>query len=139
MPSGALGAGRHGWSEIRMAIDTERRRVVFDRWGELTGVSASLIIALAEPFRQATRDELRTGALPFTETAELMSQTKCDGDETLRRRIMRCRNDDSGLARMPVSPAAFARRRDREQPVARLQAEPGSGQDRGSLGVVRGG
>jgi Queuosine biosynthesis protein QueC len=35
--------------EIRMAIDTERKRVALDRWGELTGVNASLIIALADP------------------------------------------------------------------------------------------
>ena len=34
--------------------------------GEITGVSAELIIALAEPFRQAMRDELAPERYPFT-------------------------------------------------------------------------
>ena len=35
--------------EIRMAIDESRRRVVFDRWGEIKGVRADLLISLAGP------------------------------------------------------------------------------------------
>ena len=40
--------------EIRMAIID--KRVIFDRWGEITGVGAELLIALAEPFREATME-----------------------------------------------------------------------------------
>ena len=41
--------------EIRIAIIEHQKRVVFDRWGEISGVSAELITALTEPFRQAMR------------------------------------------------------------------------------------
>jgi hypothetical protein len=84
--------------EIRIATDIKRKRVVCDRWGELAGESASLIMALAEPFRQAMRDELAPENYPFTATPKLMSQTKCSTDETLRRRILRCRSAIAGLA-----------------------------------------
>lgn len=90
--------------EIRIAIDPEQKRVVLDRWGELTGVSASLIIALADPFRRAVRDERAPEHHPYTETSKLMSQTKCDTNETLRRRILRCRNKIAELARGAGSP-----------------------------------
>jgi 7-cyano-7-deazaguanine synthase in queuosine biosynthesis len=104
LPSSVSGQAATVGPEIRMAIDTERRRVLLDRWGELKGVNASLIIALADPFRRAVRDELAPGHYPFTQTPELMSQTKCDGDETLRQRIMRCRNKIADLARNAGSP-----------------------------------
>jgi hypothetical protein len=85
--------------EIRIATDTSRKRVVFDRWGEVTGVSASLIIALAEPFRQAASNELAPEHYPFTETPKLLSQTRCNDGETLRRRIKRCRDTIADLAK----------------------------------------
>jgi 7-cyano-7-deazaguanine synthase in queuosine biosynthesis len=84
--------------EIRMAIDRERNRIVLHRWGELTGVSASLIIALAEPFRRAVRGELTQENYPYTDAATLMQQTKCGTDATLRRRVLRCRNQIGELA-----------------------------------------
>jgi hypothetical protein len=90
--------------EIRIAIDTSRKRVVFDRWGEVTGVSAWLIIALAEPFRQATRDELAPEHYPFTETSKLLSQTRCNDGETLRRRIKRCRDTIADIAKKAGDP-----------------------------------
>jgi hypothetical protein len=99
VPSGVLGQAATFGPEIRMAIDTKRKCVVLNRWGELTGISASLIIALADPFRQAIRDELVPEHYSFTGTSKLMSQTKCDSDETLRRRIMRCRNKIASLAK----------------------------------------
>ena len=49
--------------EIRIAIDADRRRVVFDGWGELTGAGAELIIALAGPFGPA--EGARAGTLPI--------------------------------------------------------------------------
>jgi hypothetical protein len=88
-----------------MAIDTEQKRVVLDRWGDLTGVSAWLIIALAGTFRQAVRDELAPESHPYTETTRLMSETKCDTDETLRRRVLRCRNKIGELAKSAGDPA----------------------------------
>jgi 7-cyano-7-deazaguanine synthase in queuosine biosynthesis len=97
--------------EIRIAIDTSQKRVVFDRWGELKGVSASLITALAEPFRQAARDELAPEHYPFTETSKLLSQNRCNDGETLRRRIKRCRDTIADLAKKadgaPPSPDAI--------------------------------
>lgn len=107
-------------SEIRLAIDTGRKRIVLDRWGELTEVKASLLIALADPFRRAVRDELAPEHYPFTKTSKLMNQTNCNSDETLRRRIMQCRDKIAELARNAGAPPAFARRHYREQSVARL-------------------
>ncbi len=61
---------------IRMAIDEDGRRVVFDRWGEVRGVSAELLIALAKPFRQAVRDELAPERYPFTPTVAAHAQNQ---------------------------------------------------------------
>jgi hypothetical protein len=99
VPSSVLGQTPTFVPEIRMAIDTKKKCIVLNRWGELTGISASLIIALADPFRQAIRDELVPEHYPFTATSKLMSQTKCVSDETLRRRILRCRNTIASLAK----------------------------------------
>jgi hypothetical protein len=44
--------------EIRMSIDEVGKRVVFERWGEIRGVGAELLIALAAPFREARQREL---------------------------------------------------------------------------------
>ena len=41
------------------------KRVIFDRWGEITGVGAELLIALAEPFREAMKEELTPENFPF--------------------------------------------------------------------------
>lgn len=68
--------------EIRMAIDEHRNRVVFDRWDEITGVG----------------DELAPEHYPFTETPDLLRWLKCDREETLRRRVLRCRNKITELA-----------------------------------------
>ncbi len=84
--------------DIRIAIDPKQRRVLFERWDILGGVSAELIIALSEPFRQATRDELAPEHYPFIKTVDLATQTMCNSDETLRRRILRCRKDITKLA-----------------------------------------
>src|SRR5262249_48396200 len=44
--------------EIRMSFDEVGRRVVFERWGEIRGVSAEVLMALAVPFREARQREL---------------------------------------------------------------------------------
>ena len=86
-------------AEIRIAIDEEHRRVVFDRWGEIKQVGAGLLIALAAPFRKALRNELAPDRFPFTSTANLLRQTNCANEETLRRRVLRCRNGIATMAR----------------------------------------
>ena len=49
--------------QIRIAIDEEGQCVVFDGWGEVKGVGAGLIIALAEPFRLAMLNGTFPGAI----------------------------------------------------------------------------
>ena len=90
--------------EIRIAIDEEGQRVVFDGWGEVKGVGAGLIIALAEPFRRAVRDELSPERYPLSNNLELCRKTDCDVGETLRRRILRCRNLIKKLAKAAGDP-----------------------------------
>ncbi len=97
-PSSVTGQTITTGPEIRIAIDAEQRRVVFERWGEIKGVVADLLIVLSEPFRAAMRDELAPEHYPFIATSELMSQAKCDGAETMRRRILRGRTRISEMA-----------------------------------------
>jgi hypothetical protein len=85
--------------EIRISIDESGNRVLFERWGELTGANAELIIALAELFRDATRKELAPERYPFLETSKLVRRTKCGSEEVLRRRVLRCRNKIKELAK----------------------------------------
>jgi 7-cyano-7-deazaguanine synthase in queuosine biosynthesis len=84
--------------EIRMAIDKSRRRVVFDRWGEIKGVRADLLISLAGPHRKAMSDEHITQNYPFTKTEQLLGTLCIDSAETLRRYVLRCRNKINRLA-----------------------------------------
>ena len=90
--------------EIRIAIDEEGQRVVFDGWGEVKGVGAALIIALAEPFRRAMLGELSPERYPFTKSGELCRKTGCDNEETFRRRVLRCRNRIKKLAKAAGDP-----------------------------------
>ena len=48
---------------------------------------------------RARDDELAPENYPFTETPKLMGQTRCDNEETLRGRILRCRNKIEELAK----------------------------------------
>src|SRR5262249_29418635 len=85
--------------EIRLSVDEGSKRVVFQWWGELKGLDAELIIALAELFRDATRKELSPERYPFLETSKLARQINCGSDEALRRRVLRCRNKIRKLAK----------------------------------------
>jgi 7-cyano-7-deazaguanine synthase in queuosine biosynthesis len=87
--------------EIRMAIDEVRKRVVFNGWGEMTGVGAELLIALADPFRNAMKDELAPEKFPFIKIDLLR---KCT-EEALRRRVLRCRSRIAHLAMAAGEPA----------------------------------
>jgi len=94
-PREPVSAGQ-GW--IRLAIDKEAGQVAFNGWGRLKGVGAGLITALAEPFREAVRDERAPEHFPFVRTRDLMRCVDCSSEETLRRRILRCRNHIERLA-----------------------------------------
>lgn len=87
---------RQEW--FRLAIDEEAGRVVFNGWGELTGVSAALIVALAKPFRETVREKLAGAQYPFIGTRDLMRRVGCSSGPTFRRRILRCRNIIGRLA-----------------------------------------
>jgi hypothetical protein len=99
LPSIARNQAVAATPQIRIAINEDGRRIVFDRRGEIKGASAELIIALAAPFREATRSELAPERYPFLDTPTLMRQINCESDEALRRRILRCRNKINQLSR----------------------------------------
>ena len=90
--------------QIRIAIDEEGQCVVFDGWGEVKGVGAGLIIALAEPFRLAMLNELSPERYPFTKSRELRRKTGCDNEETFRKRVLSCRNRIKKLAKAADDP-----------------------------------
>ncbi len=85
-------------TKIRITVDEAGKRVVFDRWGEIKGVSAQLLMTLAEPFRGATHDERAPENYPFINSRDLQRQTKCHNEETFRRRVLRCRRKIEKLA-----------------------------------------
>lgn len=84
--------------EIRMSVDEVGKRVVFERWGEIKGVGAELLIALAAQFREARDGELAPEGYPYLTKDNLARQMNCESDEVLRRRVLRCRNAINGLA-----------------------------------------
>jgi 7-cyano-7-deazaguanine synthase in queuosine biosynthesis len=84
--------------EVRIATDPDHGRVLLDRWGEIRGVNAKLLIFLADTFRQATKDELAPERYPFTRTHDLLEKLEIDSEETLRRRVFRCRKQIELLA-----------------------------------------
>jgi hypothetical protein len=98
-PSSALEQPRAATSEIRMSIDEDGKRVIFERWGEMKGANAQLLIVLTEPFRDATRKELAPERYPFLQKSNLIRQIECRSDEVLRRRILRCRNKIKKIAK----------------------------------------
>ena len=87
-----------GDAQIQIALDVDCQRVVFAGWGEVSGASAELLLVLAEPFRAATREERTPEAYPFTSSAALLKQTNCGNEQTLRRRVLRCRKMITRLA-----------------------------------------
>ncbi len=89
---------------ILLATDQATGRATFQRWGELKGVCAELMIVLAGPFRSAMRDERLPAAYPFTSTTQLTRRLKCPTDEALRRRVLRCRNAIANLAQSAGDP-----------------------------------
>ncbi|MBM4264984.1 MAG: hypothetical protein FJ145_26620, partial [Deltaproteobacteria bacterium] len=84
--------------EIRMSIDEDGKRVVFERWGEIKGTSANLLMALAKPFREAREGELAPEDYPYLTKERLADQLNYESDEVLRRRVSRCRDAINTLA-----------------------------------------
>jgi hypothetical protein len=82
-----------------MSINDIAKRVIFERWGEMKGAGAELVIALAAPFREARQNELAPERYPFLESAKLMGQLKCAESDVLRRRILRARKAIKKLAK----------------------------------------
>ena len=59
-----------------MSIDEVGKRVVFERWGEIKGVGAELLIALAAPFREARQSELAPEQYPYLTKQKLEQSTQ---------------------------------------------------------------
>ena len=78
--------------EIRISIDEVGKRVIFERWGEMKGVGAKLLIALAASFRSAQKSKLALENYPYLPTQTLARQLKCES-EILRRQVLRFRNE----------------------------------------------
>jgi 7-cyano-7-deazaguanine synthase in queuosine biosynthesis len=91
-------------SDIRISITEDQRRVVFEGWGEVRGESAKLLSTLAAPFQEATRDGVTPESFPFTSAANLLRQTECANEETLRRRVFRCRKAIAEIAKNAEAP-----------------------------------
>ncbi len=89
---------------ILLATDQPTGCAAFQRWGELKGVHAELMIVLAEPFRLAMRDERSPTAYPFMPTTQLVRRLKCRTDEALRRRVLLCRKAIAKLAQSAGDP-----------------------------------
>jgi hypothetical protein len=85
--------------EIRISIDETGKRVIFDEWGDMRGVGAELIMALAAPFRDARENELPPEGYPFLKPSKLIDQLRMGSHEVLRRRVFRCRNAIGKLAK----------------------------------------
>ncbi|MEJ0019744.1 MAG: 7-cyano-7-deazaguanine synthase [Acetobacteraceae bacterium] len=95
-PPDSVRTGNAG-SHIVITIDPQRRSIAIDRWGELKGGNARMVIALGDTFRNAARDELRPQDYPFTQTAVLAGQLGWQ-EETLRRCVLRCRAELGKMA-----------------------------------------
>ena len=89
--------------EIRISIDEGRKRVIFERWGEIKGVGAELLMALAAPFREARKGELAPENYPYLTTEKLKRQLKCKS-AVLRRQVLRCRNEINRCAQKAGDP-----------------------------------
>jgi hypothetical protein len=76
---------------VSMMIDPDRGVVKFEGRTVIRGAGATILLALAEPFRAATRAELVPEQYPFMPTSELMRRAGCNSEETLRTRLLRLR------------------------------------------------
>ncbi len=76
---------------IRIALDEQTKTVILEGLGELTGVSSELIQSLVRAFRRAREGEVAPENYPYVKTSELLKQFGLADEETLRKRVHRCR------------------------------------------------
>ena len=91
-------------ADIQISVDETGNRVVFDRWGEIGGASAQLLVILAASYRDAVRNERAPKNFPFIRGKDLSRQVGVD-EEALRRRVSRCRSQIAKLASKAGDPA----------------------------------
>jgi hypothetical protein len=84
--------------EIRMAIEEDGKRVIFDGWSALKGKNVALLVALAGPHEKAVIDRLKPENFPFMKPRVLVQALEVENDETVRKRVNRCRNAIGSLA-----------------------------------------
>jgi hypothetical protein len=90
---------------IRLAIGEDGESVIFDEWGKVTGVGASVLLALVKPFSQAVAAQLAPERYPFIKTRDLLRQLETDNEETLRHQVFRLRRKIEQLARKAGDPS----------------------------------
>ena len=84
--------------EVLIALDEHADRVLLDRWGTLKPASSALVRALLPPFRQALADGKVPENFPCVQPSALSDALKVSGDEVVRRRVNRCRDEIAKLA-----------------------------------------
>ena len=104
------GAARLPTQEIRIAIHPNGREIIIEGWGRLRNASAELLISLARPHEKAISERRAPENHPFTATRRLAGMLGKVREETLRRRVLRCRTMIAQLAQNAgaVAPALDA-------------------------------
>jgi hypothetical protein len=104
------GAARLPTQEIRIAIHPNGREIIIEGWGRLRNASADLLISLARPHEKAISEKRAPENHPFTATRRLAGMLGKVREETLRRRVLRCRTMIAQLAQNAgaVAPALDA-------------------------------
>jgi 7-cyano-7-deazaguanine synthase in queuosine biosynthesis len=92
------GAARLPTQEIRIAIHPNGREIIIEGWGRLRNASAELLISLARPHEKAISERRAPENHPFTATRKLAGMLGKVREETLRRRVLRCRTMIAQLA-----------------------------------------
>jgi hypothetical protein len=103
-------AARLPTQEIRIAIHPNGREIIIEGWGRLRNASAELLISLARPHEKAISERRAPENHPFTATRRLAGMLGKVREETLRRRVLRCRTMIAQLAQNAgaVAPALDA-------------------------------
>ncbi|MGC2221504.1 MAG: hypothetical protein WA624_03590 [Methylocella sp.] len=104
------GAARLPTQEFRIAIHPNGREIIIEGWGRLRNASAELLISLARPHEKAISERRAPENHPFTATRRLAGMLGKVKEETLRRRVLRCRTTIAQLAQNAgaVAPALDA-------------------------------
>jgi len=104
------GAARLHTQVIRIAIHPNGREIIIEGWGRLRNASAELLISLAPPHEKAISERRAPENHPFTATRRLAGMLGEVREETLRRRVLRCRTMIAQLAQNAgaVAPALDA-------------------------------